>query len=62
MIEWLNDWMIAFRDSMEKMEGKTESLETVNSNNAVLLNELNSIINKLQINYDYQVTMHSRKY
>ena len=43
------------RDSMEKMEGKTESLETVNNNNALLLTELNNIINKLQISYEYQV-------
>ena len=40
---------------MEKMEGKTESLETVNNNNAVLLAELNNVINKLQISYEYQV-------
>ena len=40
---------------MEKMEGKTESLETVNNNNALLLTELNNIINKLQISYEYQV-------
>ena len=43
------------KDSMEKMEGKTESLETVNNNNALLLAALDNVINKLQINYDYQV-------
>ena len=41
---------------MEKMEGKTESLETVNNNNALLLAELNNIINKLQISYEFQVS------
>lgn len=40
---------------MEKMEGKTESLETVNNNNALLLAQLNNVINKLQIPYNYQV-------
>ena len=50
-----DDFLEHIRDSMEKMEGKTESLETVNNNNALLLGELNNVINKLQINYDYQV-------
>jgi hypothetical protein len=40
---------------MEKMEGKTESLETVNNNNELLLAELDNVINKLQIPYEYQV-------
>ena len=49
------DFMEHIKDSMEKMEGKTESLETVNNNNALLLAALDNVINKLQINYDYQV-------
>jgi hypothetical protein len=41
---------------MEKMEGKTESLEMVNENNGRLLTELDSLVNKLQISYDHQVS------
>jgi len=52
-----DDFLEHIRDSMEKMEGKTESLETVNNNNALLLGELNNVINKLQINYDYQIIL-----
>jgi len=52
-----DDFLEHIRDSMEKMEGKTESLETVNNNNALLLTELNNIINKLQISYEYQVIL-----
>ena len=51
------DFMEHIKDSMEKMEGKTESLETVNNNNALLLAALDNVINKLQINYDYQVVL-----
>jgi hypothetical protein len=40
---------------MEKMEGKTESLEMVNENNGRLLTELDSLVNKLQISYEHQV-------
>ena len=35
-----DDLLEHIRDSMEKMEGKTESLETVNDNNRKLLLEL----------------------
>jgi flagellar biosynthesis/type III secretory pathway chaperone len=42
---------------MEKMEGKTESLEMVNENSGRLLNELDSLINKLQISYEHQVSV-----
>ena len=41
---------------MEKMEGKTESLEMVNENNGRLLTELDSLVNKLQISYEHQVS------
>ena len=50
-----DDFLEHIRDSMEKMEGKTESLETVNNNNELLLAELDNVINKLQIPYEYQV-------
>jgi len=52
-----DDFLEHIRDSMEKMEGKTESLETVNHNNALLLTELDNVINKLQIPYEYQVIL-----
>jgi len=52
-----DEFLEHIRDSMEKMEGKTESLETVNNNNALLLTELDNIINKLQIPHEYQMIL-----
>jgi len=52
-----DDFLEHIRDSMEKMEGKTESLETVNNNNELLLAELDNVINKLQIPYEYQAIL-----
>ena len=37
------------RDSMEKMEGKTESLSTVNENNKKLLVGLDNLVAKLYL-------------
>ena len=42
---------------MEKMEGKTESLETANENNRALLLELDTLVVKLQISYEHQLLL-----
>lgn len=52
-----DDLLEHIRDSMEKMEGKTESLETVNDNNSKLLLELDTLILKLQISYEHQMLL-----
>ena len=49
-----DDLLEHIRDSMEKMEGKTESLETVNENNSALCQELDSLVQKLQVSYEHQ--------
>merc|ERR1712013_747701 len=52
--EAVDHLMDHIRDSMEKMEGKTESLETVNENNSALCQELDSLVQKLQVSYEHQ--------
>jgi len=52
-----DDLLEHIRDSMEKMEGKTESLETVNDNNSKLLLELDTLVLKLQISYEHQMLL-----
>ena len=52
-----DDLLEHIRDSMEKMEGKTESLETVNENNSKLLLELDTLVLKLQISYEHQMLL-----
>jgi len=52
-----DDQLEHIRDSMEKMEGKTESLETVNENNKKLLMGLDSLVAKLYLSYDHQVAL-----
>merc|ERR1719334_579857 len=52
-----DDLLEHIRDSMEKMEGKTESLETVNDNNSKLLLELDTLILKLQKSYEHQMLL-----
>ena len=52
-----DDLLEHIRDSMEKMEGKTESLETVNDNNRKLLLELDTLVTKLTISYEHQMLL-----
>ena len=52
-----DDLLEHIRDSMEKMEGKTESLETVNENNSKLLLELDTLVTKLTISYEHQMLL-----
>jgi len=52
-----DDLLEHIRDSMEKMEGKTESLETVNDNNSKLLLELDTLVTKLTISYEHQMLL-----
>merc|ERR1712142_808723 len=52
-----DDLLEHIRDSMEKMEGKTESLETVNENNRKLLLELDTLVTKLTISYEHQMML-----
>jgi len=52
-----DDLLEHIRDSMEKMEGKTESLETVNENNGSLCGELDSLVAKLQVSQDHQLIL-----
>jgi len=52
-----DDLLEHIRDSMEKMEGKTESLETVNDNNRKLLLELDTLVTKLTISYEHQMML-----
>ena len=52
-----DDLLEHIRDSMEKMEGKTESLETVNENNRKLLSELDTLVTKLTISYEHQMLL-----
>ena len=46
---------------MEKMEGKTESLETVNENNGKLCSELDQLVTKLQVSYEHQQILQVRQ-
>lgn len=52
-----DDLLEHIRDSMDKMEGKTTSIETVNSNNKKLLDSLQSVVHKLDLPYKYQVSV-----
>merc|ERR1719445_2369125 len=52
-----DDLLEHIRDSMEKMEGKTESLETVNDNNRKLLLDLDTLVTKLTISYEHQMLL-----
>ena len=52
-----DDLLEHIRDSMEKMEGKTESLETVNDNNSKHLPELDTLVTKLQVSYEHQMLL-----
>ena len=56
-----DDLLEHIRDSMEKMEGKTESLETVNENNRKLLLELDTLVTKLTISYEHQMMLQVTK-
>ncbi|XP_040577056.1 exocyst complex component 1 [Lepeophtheirus salmonis] len=49
-----DDQLEHIRDSMDKMEGKTVSIETVNTNNKKLLKSLEEIIEPLDLPYQYQ--------
>ena len=42
---------------MEKMSGKTESLETVNENNKSLMTELEGLVAKLQVSQEHQTIL-----
>ena len=52
-----DDMLEHIRDSMEKMEGKTESLSTVNENNKKLLVGLDNLVAKLYLSYDHQMAL-----
>ena len=51
-----DDLLEHIRDSMDKMEGKTTSIETVNSNNKKLLDCLQNVVHKLDLPYKHQVS------
>jgi len=52
-----DDLLEHIRDSMDKMEGKTTSIETVNSNNKTLLDCLQNVVHKLDLPYKHQATL-----
>ncbi len=52
-----DDLLEHIRDSMDKMEGKTTSIETVNSNNKKLLECLEGVIQKLDLPYKHQAAL-----
>ncbi|TRY63894.1 hypothetical protein TCAL_07692 [Tigriopus californicus] len=49
-----DEYLEHIRDSMDKMEGKTVSIETVNANNKKLLQSVESIVKQLDLPYRYQ--------
>ena len=49
-----DEFLEHIRDSMDKMEGKTVSIETVNSNNKKLLECLETVIKQLDLPYKHQ--------
>lgn len=56
-----DDLLEHIRDSMDKMEGKTVSIETVNLNNKKLLEALQDILKKLDLPYKYQTALQVNK-
>jgi hypothetical protein len=52
-----DDMLEHIRDSMDKMEGKTMSIETMNHNNKKLLDTLEKVLQQLDLPYKYQVAI-----
>jgi len=53
-LDQYDDLLEHIRDSMDKMAGKTVSIETVNSNNKTLLETLERVLRQLDVPYKYQ--------